>query len=308
MLSRGAVVVFLVAFAALPEAEGRDRADPAHGRDLGLVLSGGGAKGAYEVGVWQAICEAGLDGRVGAMSGTSVGSLCAVLFSSVRDPVRCKEIWMDAMANAFEVNIGSILATVLANGPGLAKYANDDGLMSKEALRRVVDANLPAWPPRTPVQVYATTAEETTLKRSSFRMDTLSRTNMLERIIASCALPVLFSPQTIDGARHVDGGLADNRPVAPIVENDPENAIKTVVVVYLVHDPGRRVAQGDVGARRLVEIIPSQDISLWIKDLDFAAIDNRPDTARRLIELGRRDARKVLKEAGLLPAEAVFGR
>ena len=272
-------------------------------RDIGLVLSGGGAKGAYEVGVWQAICEAGLDRRIGAMSGSSVGSLCAVLFSSIREPDKCESVWSAAMTDAFEVNIGSILATALANGPALDKYANDNGFMSKAALRRVIDANLPAWPTRTPIPVYVTAAEAMTLKRSSFRVDTLSRTDMLDRVIASCALPVLFSPQSIDGSRHVDGGLTDNRPVAPIVDNDSENAIKIIIMVYLVHEPGTHAVQRNVGSRRLVEIIPSEDISLWIRDLDFAAIDNRPTTARRLIRLGREDARRALIKARLVENE-----
>ena len=299
MCLRGAVVVFLVAIEVAILGVGNVCAAPVGGRDIGLVLSGGGAKGAYEVGVWKAICEAGLDDRICAMSGSSVGSLCAVLFSSIREPGKCESVWSAAMTDAFEVNIGSILATALANGPALEKYANDDGFMSKAALRRVIDANLPTWPPQIPVSVYATTTEASTRKRMSFRLDTLSRTDMLDRVIASCALPVLFSPQTIDGSRHVDGGLVDNRPVAPIVDNDSENAIKTVIVVYLVNEPGTRTVQSDVGSRRLVEIIPSEDISLWIRELDFAAIDNRPTTARRLIELGHKDARKALTEAKL---------
>ena len=296
---RGAVVVCLVAIVMASWAESRDRADPMDRRDIGLVLSGGGAKGAYEVGVWQAICEAGLDRRIGVMSGTSVGSLCSVLFSSVRDPDKCESIWSDAMTNAFEVNVGSILATALANRPALDKYANDNGFMSKAALRRVVDTNLPTWPPQPLVSVYATTTEAATQKRSSFRLDTLSRTDMLDRVIASCALPVLFSPQPIDGSRHVDGGLSDNQPVVPIVDNDFENTIKIVIVVYLSHEPRRRVMQSEIGVRRLVEVIPSEDINLTIGQLDFAAIDNRPNTARCLIKLGCKDAHAVLKTAGL---------
>ena len=303
MRPRGVVVALLFAIEVAIVGVGNVYAAPTGGCDIGLVLSGGGAKGAYEVGVWQAICEAGLDGRIGAMSGSSVGSLCAVLFSSIREPGKCESVWAAAMTDAFEVNVGSILATALANGPALDKYANDNGFMSKAALRRAVDANLSAWPPQLPVAVYATTTEATTRKRTSFRLDTLSRTNMLDRVMASCALPVLFSPQTIGGSRHVDGGLVDNRPVAPIVDNDPETAIKTIVVVYLVHEPGGRVVQSEIGSRRLVEIIPSEDISLWIRDLDFAAIDNRPATARRLIELGRKDARRALVKAGLLKYE-----
>ena len=193
MQPHGAVAAFLVAIEVAIVGAGTVCAAPAGGRDIGLVLSGGGAKGAYEVGVWRAICEAGLDGRIGAMSGSSVGSLCAVLFSSIKEPGKCESVWSAAMTDVFEVNIGSILATALANGPALDKYANDNGLMSKAALRRVVDANLPAWPPQTPVSVYATTAEAATRKRSSFRLDTLSRADMLDRVIASCALPVRAS-------------------------------------------------------------------------------------------------------------------
>ena len=38
--------------------------------DFGLVLSGGGAKGAYQAGVWKALVEMGIDERVTAISGT----------------------------------------------------------------------------------------------------------------------------------------------------------------------------------------------------------------------------------------------
>ena len=48
---------------------------------IGLVLSGGGAKGAYEVGCWKAFEEYGVAENVKAMSGTSVGSLNAALFA-----------------------------------------------------------------------------------------------------------------------------------------------------------------------------------------------------------------------------------
>ena len=297
---RGVVVAFLVVISMANLAESHDCAAPVGGRDIGLVLSGGGAKGAYEVGVWKAICEAGLDRRIGAMSGSSVGSLCAVLFSSIREPGKCESVWSAAMTDAFEVNIGSILATALANGPGLEKYANDNGLMSKDALRRVIDANLSVWPSPSPMPMYATTTEAMTLTRSSFRLDTLSKTGMLERVIASCSIPVLYSPQSIDGSRHVDGYLSDNLPVLPIVENDSGNVITTIIVVYLSHDPKKHIAQRDIGARSLVEIIPSENICLRIGNLDLAPIDNCPETARRLIDLGRRDAHKVLNEAGIV--------
>lgn len=50
-------------------------------RDWGLVLAGGGGKGAYEIGVWKALLER-KDLHISAVSGTSVGALNAALFST----------------------------------------------------------------------------------------------------------------------------------------------------------------------------------------------------------------------------------
>ncbi len=61
-------------------------------KGIGLVFSGGGGKGAYEIGVWKYMHEQGLDRYVKAVSGTSVGALNAALFvgSSFE---RAEKIW-----------------------------------------------------------------------------------------------------------------------------------------------------------------------------------------------------------------------
>ena len=45
-------------------------------KEYGLVLDGGGARGAYQIGAWTALAEAGM--KFSAVAGTSVGALnCA---------------------------------------------------------------------------------------------------------------------------------------------------------------------------------------------------------------------------------------
>ena len=39
---------------------------------------------------------------------------------------------------------------------------------------------------------------------------------LIPRIIASCSVPIVFSPMTIDGFQYVDGGVFMNLPVRPI--------------------------------------------------------------------------------------------
>ena len=110
----------------------------------------------------------------------------------------------------------------------------------------------------------------------------------------------------IDGRTYIDGGWdwkgGDNVPIGPILENHP--GIKTVVVVHLDDAEHLSAARRDrvraaaeTAGVRLVEIVPSEDIGGafgWM-----GVFDSSPETANRLIELGRSDARNALREAGL---------
>lgn len=60
---------------------------------IGLVLSGGGAKGAYEVGVWKALEDHGCTAGISAIVGTSVGALNAALIGSC-GIAHAEEIWL----------------------------------------------------------------------------------------------------------------------------------------------------------------------------------------------------------------------
>ena len=61
-------------------------------REYGLVLSGGGAKGAFEIGVWRWLERTGLIRKITGISGTSVGALNSVLFACTTLE-EAEEIW-----------------------------------------------------------------------------------------------------------------------------------------------------------------------------------------------------------------------
>ncbi|WP_461613119.1 patatin-like phospholipase family protein [Clostridium sp. Marseille-QA1073] len=48
---------------------------------IGLALAGGGGKGAYEIGVWKALKDYGIEDSIGAVAGASIGALNGVLFA-----------------------------------------------------------------------------------------------------------------------------------------------------------------------------------------------------------------------------------
>ena len=77
-----------------------------------LALCGGGAKGAYQIGVMKAMKEAGTLGRINTISGTSVGALNALLFA-IGDVQLAEDVWLNnvdqnMMLNNIDVQRGEI--------------------------------------------------------------------------------------------------------------------------------------------------------------------------------------------------------
>ncbi|MCQ2592054.1 MAG: patatin-like phospholipase family protein [Treponema sp.] len=83
---------------------------------FGLVLSGGGAKGAYEVGVWKALEEYGITKDIDVISGTSVGALNGALFACT-DVEKAEKLWRK------EVGYSSFLMPDTTSLSEIAKFA-----------------------------------------------------------------------------------------------------------------------------------------------------------------------------------------
>ena len=85
---------------------------------IGLVLAGGGGKGAYQIGVWKYLHECGLDRYVRAVSGTSVGSLNAALFAS-GDFQRAEDLWLNIQPSQIlsprKVSLSEVIGWIISN-------------------------------------------------------------------------------------------------------------------------------------------------------------------------------------------------
>ncbi len=303
---------------------------------LGLVLSGGGAKGAYEVGVWQELQAAGLASNVTVISGTSVGALNAALFATCPDAA--EQIWREKMEDVFTINtnrVGESIQKTLndaSNAVEIAKTTGEKwrgivsfilntslraadnyvktveskdmivGYVDSTKLANAIDEILPKdWFSEVPV-VYATAVEKGGLTSKTWRLNSESPDRRSLMIRASAAFPRAFDTVSIDEKVYVDGGWeekgGDNVPITPILDNHPH--VKTVIVVYLKDERHIKTVQRDrvrsaaeKKGVRLVEIIPSEDIGGSFGGWE-GVFDASPETARRLIELGRKDAKNVL--------------
>lgn len=354
-----------VVFAAAATIPLRAESEP-----LALVLSGGGAKGAYEVGVWQELQAAGIASRVTAISGTSVGAINAALFAT--RPDAAETLWLENMEDVFTLNtnrvgesiqktldqtanaierynevkkarmdeaarrlgtsvdtlpaeeveaaeksalrsgVGNLLFSLLLRGASdyveiTQSDASREGYVDSAKLAAALDGAVPAnWPAGVPT-VHATAFEKGGAETATWTLNGEPHERRVSMLRASAAIPVGFDTVEIDGKNYVDGGWeskgGDNVPLKPILERHPE--IKTVIIVYLddeKHYNKKRFDKNHSAAIAAgvtpVEIVPSENIGRWFDGWQ-GVFDASPETAKHLIDLGRKDTRKKLRDAGL---------
>ncbi len=159
----------------------------------GLVLSGGGARGIAHLGVLKALDE--MEIKFDCISGTSAGSIVGALYAYGLKP----EQIFDLIKNL------SIFKSVR---PAFAWT----GLLSLDGLKEVLIKSIPEnnfSALKIPLTVAATDIRKG-------KIHYFTEGELATSIMASCCIPAIFNPITINGNLYVDGGLLDNLPVKPI--------------------------------------------------------------------------------------------
>ena len=175
---------------------------------LGIAFSGGGARGAAHCGAMQAFHEYGI--RPDVVSGSSVGSLVATLYSAGFTPRQMIELFQGL--NFFKDIVS----------PSVPKGGMFDSRPLVEMLKRILPcARLEELP--IPVYVVAADLEHAVPK-------VFTKGEIAPRVVASCSIPVIFRPMTINGVHYVDGGAFQNLPVSAI-----RGKCKTVIALSLIN-------------------------------------------------------------------------
>lgn len=211
------LLVFL-SIAGLLQAQEQPKENP----KVGLVLSGGGAKGLAHIGALKVIEESGV--RVDYVGGTSMGAIIGALYASgysaaqldsifntidfetlIRDevPRRSKTFYEKDDAEKYALTL-PFDDFVLRFPSGISKGQNVYNLLSR-LLFHVKDVNDFNRLPK-PFLCVATNVE-------SGKQVVLNKGYLPRAITASGALPSLFTPVMINDTIYVDGGVVNNYPV-----------------------------------------------------------------------------------------------
>lgn len=240
-----------------------------------LVLAGGGAKGAYQIGALQALEEMGIIDDIVALAGNSIGSVnMALLMGSTLETA--KNLWENVVPEDF-VDIDE-------EKPSFMPY--DDGIFSREGMIRLLTANVDfSRISASDKPMYITVAEtvqDSSMIAKYININGLSNDDILKYVIASSAIPIMYNSVNVGGGRYMDGGFVDNTPIKPLYDA----GFRDIIVISNDADytPEKHRFEG----ANLYTIIPSKSLEL---DALIGTVDFSQHNIQYRMKLGYMDAK-----------------
>lgn len=253
----------------------------------GLVLEGGGAKGAYHIGAYKAIKDMNIE--IGGVAGTSVGALNGAAIAQ-DDFEKAYELWYN-MCYSKVMNADDIEMKKLKKG----KLTKEDIKSLSERIKGVInEKGIDVTPLKDLLfelidedkirnsgkDFGIVTVSLTDLKPLELYIEDIPEGKLVEYLLASAYFPA-FKKEKINGKMYIDGGIYNNLPI-----NLLSNKGYKDIIAIRTHGPGR-LKKNDNSGLNIIYISPNDDLG---KTLDFDG-----EVARKNLKLGYYDGLKALK-------------
>ena len=198
--------------------------------ETALVLGGGGAKGAYEVGAIAALDELGI--KAGSVFGTSVGALHAAMYAqgsmdaaaALWDNIRLSDVVSEeslAIADDAE-NIFDHPEKLLEF---ITRYAQKKGVDVSplmDILHKLIDEDKIR---RSGVHLGIVTTRFPSLAMVEKRLEEMETGSLIDWLMASASCFPIFPMKQVGGDRYIDGGFCDNTPVEMAVRSGARDIV-----------------------------------------------------------------------------------
>lgn len=260
-------------------------------KEYGIVLEGGGARGAYQVGAWKALKEAGI--RIKGIAGASVGALNGALMC-MDDYDKAEDIWKNiSYSRVMDVD-DSLMEQV--RGINLKSLNRDLKVVAEQAVRVFRDGGFDVAPLKALIEeaadeakirqsdreLYVTTFSVDEMKAQVIDVKSLPEGEIANALLASAYFPA-FKNEKLSGKRYIDGGGFNNVPIDVLTERDYRDII--VIRIYGLGFDTEKVVEIPEGVT-VGHIAPRQDLG-GILEFD-------KKRAKKNILLGYMDAKRYL--------------
>ncbi|WHZ31536.1 patatin-like phospholipase family protein [Desemzia incerta] len=192
---------------------------------VALVLGGGGARGSYQVGVWKAIRELGIQPDI--ITGTSVGALngAAILQG---DYELVEQMWK-------ELEIKNVVEFELPEKP--SSFNEYGAVLSKFILTAIKNRGISSKPLHTLIKEFIidekkiqesgidfgiTVTELSSREQQTYYLEDIPYGQLDLYLLASASLYPAMSFTEIEGKHYADGGYRENVPVDPALTKQPD--------------------------------------------------------------------------------------
>lgn len=256
-------------------------------KEYGLVLEGGGAKGAYQIGAWKALKEAGV--KIKGISGVSVGALNGAMIC-MDDLEKAEQIWdnisysqvMDVDDEQMEMLTRRDLKNLNLNNvvQDALKVVKDRGVDVTPLKNMIADLCDERVIRHSEIEFYIVTYSLSDLRLIDICAKEVPQGLIPDMLLASAYLPV-FKREKLHGKHYMDGGGWDRVPIDSLITRGYEN-----IIVLRIHGWGIEKPVKIPEYVAVTDIAPRQDLG---GILEFDAVRSRKN-----MQLGYFDAQKVL--------------
>lgn len=253
-------------------------------KEYGLVLEGGGARGAYQIGAWKALVEEGV--KINAVAGTSVGALNGALvcmgdietaekiwreitYSRVMD---VDDNWMEELFNR-EISIREIVPEVLRR--------MSDGGVDITPLHQLIEETIDEKKIReSGMEFCLLTFSVSKMKELDVSISEIPEGLLADYLLASAYL-IGFKNEKLHGQKYLDGGFVNNVPTNSLIKRGYEDLIQ-----IRIYGPGRTPRVKPTENTTIYEIAPNVKLGSIIE------FDSK--RSRHNMRIGYYDAKRML--------------
>ncbi len=204
-------------------------------KEYGIVLEGGGAKGAYQIGVWKALLECKV--KIKGVSGVSVGALNGALMC-MGDYEAAEDMWKNiTYSDVMNVNDQQMQCLIKRDIKNL-----DLKSLTKDTTRIITDRGIDVTPlkqllqekidvekiKKSSLEFVFGTFHVNKLKEMEIMAQELEEDSLRDYLLASSLLPA-FKNEKMNGQRYLDGGMFNNVPVDMLVNR----GYKDIIVIRI---------------------------------------------------------------------------